>query len=56
MLMIPTELGGFVVYNDASKKVLGVCVLLQNGKVIANALQQLKELWTKLSRTWLGVN
>jgi hypothetical protein len=50
VLMIPTELGGFVIYNDALK-VLGVCVLMQNGKVIANALQQLKELQTKLSRT-----
>lgn len=35
------EIEGFVVYSDASMKGLG-CVLMQHGKVIANALRQLK--------------
>ena len=42
ILSIPTGLGRFVVYSDASKNGLG-CVLMQNGKVIAYASRQLKE-------------
>ena len=41
ILIIPTSIGGFVVFNDASRKGLG-CVLMQNGKVMAYASQQLK--------------
>ncbi|TXG51790.1 hypothetical protein EZV62_024314 [Acer yangbiense] len=33
--------GGYVIYSDSSKKGLG-CVLMQHGKVIANASRQLK--------------
>ncbi|KAI3443800.1 hypothetical protein Pfo_000465 [Paulownia fortunei] len=42
VLTIPTGIGGFVVYSDASKNGLGA-VLMQNGKVIAYASRQLKE-------------
>ena len=41
ILIIPTSIGGFVVFNDASRKGLG-CVLMQNGKVMAYASRQLK--------------
>jgi hypothetical protein len=36
VLVLPTEFGNFVVYNDTSKKGLG-CVLMQNGNIIAYA-------------------
>ncbi|KAL8098905.1 hypothetical protein AgCh_031571 [Apium graveolens] len=42
MLALPDGMGEFVIYNDASHKVLG-CVLMQHGKVIAYASRQLKE-------------
>ena len=42
ILSIPSGTGGFVVYSDALKNGLG-CVLMQNGKVIAYAVRQLKE-------------
>ena len=41
VLTIPSNLGGFVIYIDASRKELG-CVLMQHGKVIAYASRQLK--------------
>ena len=41
ILTLPSGLGSFVIYNDASKKGLG-CVLMQHGKVIAYASRQLK--------------
>ncbi|XP_042467322.1 uncharacterized protein LOC122050489 [Zingiber officinale] len=41
VLLIPDGSGRFVVYTDASKTGLGA-VLMQNGKVIAYALRQLK--------------
>ena len=41
VLTIPSNLGGFVVYCDASRKGLG-CVLMQHGKVIAYVSCQLK--------------
>lgn len=41
ILTLSLEIEGFVVYSDASMKGLG-CVLMQHGKVIANALRQLK--------------
>ena len=41
ILTIPSNLGGFVIYSDASKKGLG-CVLMLHGKVIAYASHQLK--------------
>ena len=41
ILIIPTNTSGFVVFSDASRKGLG-CVLMQNGKVVAYALRQLK--------------
>nr|GFB03428.1 hypothetical protein [Tanacetum cinerariifolium] len=41
VLTLPSGLGGFQIYSDASKKGLG-CVLMQHGKVIAYALRQLK--------------
>ena len=41
MLTIPSSIGGFVIYRDASHKGLG-CVLMQNGKVVAYASCQLK--------------
>ena len=36
ILTIPSSLGGFVVYSDASRQGLG-CVLMQHGKVLAYA-------------------
>ena len=41
VLTIPSNMGGFVIYSDASRKGLG-CVLMQHGKVIAYASRQLK--------------
>nr|GEY41643.1 hypothetical protein [Tanacetum cinerariifolium] len=41
ILTLPSNSGGFQIYSDASKKGLG-CVLMQHGKVIANASRQLK--------------
>ena len=41
ILTIPGNLGGFVIYSDASRKGLS-CVLMQHGKVIAYASRQLK--------------
>nr|GFA08708.1 retrotransposon protein, putative, Ty3-gypsy subclass [Tanacetum cinerariifolium] len=41
VLVLPSGLGGFQIYSDASKKGLG-CVLMQHGKVIAYASRQLK--------------
>nr|XP_023913486.1 uncharacterized protein LOC112025055 [Quercus suber] len=41
VLTIPNNLGGFVIYSNASRKGLG-CVLMQNGKVIPYASHQLK--------------
>ena len=41
VLTIPSNLGGFVIYCDASRKGLS-CVLMQHGKVIAYASHQLK--------------
>jgi hypothetical protein len=41
VLTLPSESCGFVIYSDASRKRLG-CVLMQNGKVVAYASQQLK--------------
>ena len=41
VLTVPSERGGFVVYNDASRLGLG-CVLMQYGKFIAYASRQLK--------------
>ena len=41
VLTIPSNLGGFVIYSDASRKRLG-CVLMQHGKIIAYASRQLK--------------
>ncbi|WJZ84253.1 hypothetical protein VitviT2T_003866 [Vitis vinifera] len=41
ILTIPSGLGGFVVYSDASYQGLG-CVLMQYGKVVAYASRQLK--------------
>ena len=41
ILTIPSNLGGFVIYSDASRKGLG-CVLMHRGKVIAYASFQLK--------------
>ena len=41
VLTIPSNLGGFVIYSDASRKGLG-CVLMQYGKVIAYTSYQLK--------------
>ncbi|XP_062089179.1 uncharacterized mitochondrial protein AtMg00860-like [Humulus lupulus] len=42
ILCAPSEGGKFVVYFDASKSGLG-CVLMQDGKVVAYALRQLKD-------------
>ena len=36
VLTIPSSLGGFVIYSDASRKGLG-CVLMQHGRVVAYA-------------------
>jgi hypothetical protein len=41
VLTIPSSSSGFVIYSDASHKGLG-CVLMQHGKVVAYASQQLK--------------
>ena len=41
MLTIPSNLGGFVVYSDASLQGLG-SVLVQHGKVVAYASKKLK--------------
>ena len=41
VLTLPSGRGGFVIYSDATYQGLG-CVLMQNGKVIAYASQQLK--------------
>ena len=41
VLTIPSGIGGFVIYSDASHKGLG-CMLMQNGKVVAYASCQLK--------------
>ena len=41
LLTISSNLGGFVISSDASKKGLG-CVLMQHGKVIAYVSCQLK--------------
>ena len=41
VLTIPSNLGGLIIYSDASRKGLG-CVLMQHGKVIAYASRQLK--------------
>ena len=38
ILTIPSGLGGFVVYSDASHQGLG-CVLMQHGKVVAYAFR-----------------
>lgn len=40
--MVPSAIGGFVVYGDTSKHGLR-CVLMQNGKIIAYACRQLKD-------------
>ena len=42
IIVLPIEGEKFVVYNDASLKGLG-CVLMQQDKVIAYALRQLKD-------------
>ncbi|KAJ0537730.1 putative nucleotidyltransferase, Ribonuclease H [Helianthus annuus] len=41
ILTLPSGIGGFDIYSDASKKGLG-CVLMQHGKIIAYASRQLK--------------
>ena len=41
VLTIPSNLGGFIIYSDASRKGLG-CMLMEHGKVIAYASRQLK--------------
>ena len=41
VLTIPSGIGGFVIYSDASHKGLG-CMLMQNGKVVDYASCQLK--------------
>ena len=41
VLTIPSNLGGLIIYSDASRKGIG-CVLMQHGKVIAYASRQLK--------------
>ena len=41
VLTIPSNLGGLVIYSDASRKGLGY-VLMQHGKVIAYVSRQLK--------------
>jgi len=42
VLTLPSDSGGFVIYNDASKKGLG-CVLMLQCKVVAYASHQLKD-------------
>lgn len=41
VLAIPSSLGGYEVYNDASYQVLS-CILMKHGKVIAYASRQLR--------------
>ena len=41
VLTLISGMGGHVIYSDASKKRLS-CVLMQHGKIIANASRQLK--------------
>ncbi|GJV16804.1 putative reverse transcriptase domain-containing protein [Tanacetum coccineum] len=41
VLTLPSGIGGYQIYSDASKKGLG-CVFMQHGKVIAYASRQLK--------------
>lgn len=41
VLALPSSGDGFVIYSDASGKLLG-CVLMQHGRVIAYASRQLK--------------
>ena len=41
VLTIPSNLGGYVIYSDVSRKGLG-CMLMQHGKVIAYVSCQLK--------------
>jgi len=48
VLTLLIESVGYVVYTDASKKVLG-CVLMQQGRVVAYASRQLKEHEKKLT-------
>ncbi|GJZ50909.1 putative nucleotidyltransferase, ribonuclease H [Tanacetum coccineum] len=48
ILTLPSGTGGYQIYSDASKKVLG-CVLMQHMKVIAYASRQLKPY----ERGWL---
>ena len=42
VLALPSGKDGYVVYSDASRQGLG-CVLMQDGRVIANASRQLKK-------------
>ncbi|XP_038882392.1 uncharacterized mitochondrial protein AtMg00860-like [Benincasa hispida] len=39
---VPDGSGGFIIYNDASKKGLG-CILMQQGRVVTYTLRQLKK-------------
>nr|GEY29950.1 hypothetical protein [Tanacetum cinerariifolium] len=48
VLTLPSGIGGYQIYSDASKKGLG-CVLMQHAKVIAYASRQLKPF----ERRWL---
>ena len=41
VLTIPSNLGGFVIYSDTSRKGPG-CVLMQHGKIIAYASRKLE--------------
>ena len=41
VLTLLCGMGGYIIYSDALKKGLG-CVLMQHGKIIANASRQLK--------------
>lgn len=41
VLTLPSGIGDYVIYSDASKKGLG-CVLMQHGNVIAYVSRQLK--------------
>ena len=41
ILVLPDDMGNFEIYSDASLNGLG-CVLMQHGRVIANASRQLK--------------
>lgn len=42
VIILPVEYEKFIVYSDASLKGLG-CMLIQQGKVIANDSRQLKD-------------